>query len=55
MKHLEIRIEELQMKVWDAHLREKSLKYQIKQRDEIIKKAHNLLIQEPKNLKNIIL
>ena len=55
MTHLEIRIEELEMRVWDAHLREKNLKYQIKQRDEIIKKAHSLLIQEPKNLKNTLL
>ncbi len=39
----EDRIEELQNKVWNAHMRERSLKYDIEQRDKTIVKAHHLL------------
>ena len=50
VEKLDNRIAELESKVWDAHLREKSLKYQIEQRDKTIKKAHALLTLEAKRV-----
>jgi len=40
---------ELQNKVWDMHLKIKSLENQLKRRDNIIKKAHELLVINLKN------